>query len=521
MFSGAVMKRQRFVSQHSLTRILQEAAEAWKRQEYQQTIENLERVIRLDPANARVLLDLGRAYGLRYDYSAAERCFEKAVRVAAKKLEALADAGRRCQEFGSFAMARNYFERAATQPGISAGVLVTLSEFSERHARLDEASQWVERALAEQPDHPGALLARARLCRLQGRIEAAEAGVRSLLAKSFEEVPTRARAWYELGNILDRQRRFDEAMAALLEAKALLRPASLQHQHTLAGIQARVREMEQTISSSVLERWFESRDALQPHRRLAVLCGHPRSGTTLLEQVLDSHPAIASAEETHILHDEAYLPLSRGFSPEASLLEVLESAPVSALQKSRQDYFRFTELFTGKAIGERLLIDKNPALNVLIPAVARIFPEAQFLVAIRDPRDVCLSCFMQPLALNPVSSAYLSLEGTANQYASVMGFWRAILPRLRNRWMEIRYETVVQGLEPSSREVLAFLGIGWDDVVLRFHEHAQTKALRSPSYAEVTKPVSKAAVGRWRNYRKYLEPYVSKLEPFVRAYGYG
>jgi tetratricopeptide (TPR) repeat protein len=406
------------------------------------------------------------------------------------------------------------------ETSVPASVLVTLSELSERHARLDEASQWVDRALASQADYPAALLARVRLNRLGGRLEEAEAGVRSLLAKSFDEVPTRVRAWYELANVLDRQRRYDDAMAALLEAKALLRPASVPYQSTLAGIQARVREMEQTISSAVLERWFDSRETLQPHRRLAVLCGHPRSGTTLLEQVLDSHPGIVSAEETHILHDEAYLPLSRGFSPEASLMEVLESAPVSALQKSRQDYFRFTELFTGKPIGNKLLIDKNPALNVLIPAVARIFPEARFLVAIRDPRDVCLSCFMQPLSLNPVSSAYLSLEGTVNQYSSVMGFWRTILPRLRNPWMEIRYETVVQDLETSTREVLSFLEIEWDEAVLRFHEHARTKALRSPSYAEVTKPVSKGAVGRWRNYQKFLEPYLQKLEPFVRAYGY-
>ncbi len=515
------MKRQSLVSPRSLSRLLQEAAEAWKRQDYQQTIETLERVVRLDPANARVWLDLGRAYGLRYDYPAAERCLERAVRVAPRKVEALADAGRRCYEFGNHGMARGYFERAAEQTGVSPGVLVALGEFAERHSRLEEAALWVDRALAMQADHPAALLTRARLSRIGGRIEEAEAGIRSLLTKSFDEAPTRARAWYELGNILDRQSRFDEAMAAFLEAKALLRPSAASYQQILAGVQSRVREMEQTISSSVLERWFNGRESLQPLRRLAVLCGHPRSGTTLLEQVLDSHPDVVSAEETHILHDEAYLPLSRGFSPEASLLEVLESAPISALQKSREDYFQFTGLYIGREIGGRLLIDKNPALNVLIPAVARIFPEARFLVAIRDPRDVCLSCFMQPLSLNPVSSAYLSLEGTVNQYASVMGFWRAILPRLRNPWVEVRYEAMVQDLEASVRPVFSFLEIEWHEAALRFHEHARTKALRSPSYAEVTKPVSRGAIGRWRNYQKYLEPWLDKLSPFVQAYGYG
>jgi tetratricopeptide (TPR) repeat protein len=514
------MKRPSQVSKGSLSRMFQEAAEAWKRQEYQHTIETLERATRRDPANARILLDLGRAYGLRYEYGAAERCLEKAVRVAPHRTEALAEAGRRCQEFGSYEMAKRYLERAAEQHGASAGVFVTLAELNERHARLEEAAQWADRALAAQAEHPAALLTRARLLRLAGKLDEAESSLRSLLTKSFDDVPTRVRSWYELGGVLDREGRYDDAVDAFLEAKALLRPASVPHRTTLQGIQARVREMEETISSTVLERWFNSQGTLLPARRLAVLCGHPRSGTTLLEQVLDAHHEMVTAEETHILHDEAYLPLSRGFPPDASLLQVLESAPISALQQSRQDYFCFTERFIGKTVGDKLLIDKNPALNVLIPAVVRIFPEARFLVALRDPRDVCMSCFMQPLSLNPVSSAYLTLEDTVTQYASVMGFWRAILPRLRNPWMEIRYEDVVENLEAASRRVLAFLEIQWSEEVLRFYEHARTKPLRSPSYAEVTKPVFKTAVGRWRNYQKYLEPWLEKLEPFIKIYGY-
>jgi tetratricopeptide (TPR) repeat protein len=520
IFKVAIMKRQRFVSQRSLTRLLQEAAEAWKRQDYQATIETLERAARLDPANSQILLDLGRAYGLRYDYGAAERCLEKAVRVAPKRLEALAEAGNRCHEFGSYPMAKRYFERAAEQNGAPAGVFVRLAELSERHARLEEAAHWVERALALHADHPAVWLTRARLSRLGGKLEEAEAVLRSVLAKSSTDVPTRVRLWYELGGVLDRQGRYDDAMAAFLEAKALQRPASPPYHATLQGVQARVREMGETISASVLERWFNSREALEPSRRVAVLCGHPRSGTTLLEQVLDCHPDIVTAEETHILHDEAYLPLSRGFAPEASLLGVLESTPVSALRQSREDYFRFTELFIGKTIGNKLLIDKNPALNVLIPAVVRIFPEVRFLIAIRDPRDVCLSCFMQPLSLNPVSSAYLTLEGTVTQYASVMGFWRTILPRLRNAWIEIRYEEVVADLEAASRQALTFLGAPWNEEVLRFHQHARSKSLRSPSYAEVTQPIFKGAIGRWRNYQKYLEPWVETLDPFIHAYGY-
>jgi tetratricopeptide (TPR) repeat protein len=513
------MKRQRLVSQRSLSRLFQEAAEAWKRLEYQQTIDTLERAARMDPANSSVQLDLGRAYGLRYNYAEAERCFEKAVRVAPRKVEALAEAGRRCQEFGNYDMAKLYLERAAQENGVTVEVLVKLAEINERRARLEEATQLAERALKVDPAHPPARLVRARLERLSGQLVEAESRV-CVLLKDVTSDPWWGHCWYELGDILDRLARYDEAMEAFLEAKALIRPAVVNHAATLQRIQGRVREMEKTITAGVLERWADAAPALQPLQRFAILCGHPRSGTTLLEQVLDSHPGVLTSEETHILHDEAYLPLSRGFTAETSVFEILESAPASRLRQSREDYFRFTELFLGNTRGDKMLVDKNPALNTLIPAAVRIFPETKFLIALRDPRDVCLSCFMQSLSPNPISSAYLSLEGTVTQYLSVMGLWRTLLPRLRNPFIEVRYEELVKDLEGTSRKVLEFLGIPWDAQVLRFDEHARSKSVRSPSYAEVTKPLTKRAIGRWQHYQRHLEPYLARLEPMMKELGY-
>lgn len=278
--------------------------------------------------------------------------------------------------------------------------------------------------------------------------------------------------------------------------------------------------MEATITDRVLERWAAGTTDLQPARRVAFLCGHPRSGTTLLEQLLDAHPEIISAEETHIFHDEAYLPLSRGFSTSSSVLEVLEAAAPTQLRQARDNYFRFTELLLRQSIGDRVLIDKNPALNILIPAVIRIIPEAKFLVALRDPRDVCISCFMQHLAINPVASSYLTLEGTVRQYASVMGLWRVLLQRMNNPRLEIRYEDSVADLEGVARRTLDFLGVGWDASVLRYFEHARQKPVRSPTYAEVTKPIYRSAVGRWKNYEKFLEPHMAQLAPFIEAFGY-
>ena len=91
---------------------------------------------------------------------------------------------------------------------------------------------------------------------------------------------------------------------------------------------------------------------------------------------------------------------------------------------------------------------------------------------------------------------------------------------MKNPSLEVRYEDMVDDLESLSRHVLDFLGAKWDERVLHFTEHAKNKAVRSPTYADVTRPVFKTAVGRWRNYQKYLEPCLGKLEPFLKAFGY-
>jgi hypothetical protein len=240
----------------------------------------------------------------------------------------------------------------------------------------------------------------------------------------------------------------------------------------------------------------------------------------LLEQVLDSHSDVVSLEETEIFRDDAWSPLRRGFPENASHLSTLESASVSALQRSRTNYFRAAELILGKSVEGRLLIDKNPSLTDSIAAFIRIFPEMKILVALRDPRDVCLSCFMQYLPMAAASSSYVQLDSTVDEYIAMMGMWRTVSPLIANPWLEVRYEDLVERLETEARKALEFLGLSWDPHVLGFDEHARKKLIRSPTYADVTKPVYKRAVGRWQNYRKYLEPCLGRLEPFVKAFGY-
>ena len=504
----------------AIERLYREAEEAWGQQDYQKSISLIEQATRKEPYNPSLLLDLARAYGRRYDYPAAERYIEKAVQISKERAHTLGEAGRVCLDFDHPEMAVGYLERASQKKGVSVGVLITLADIYLRDRRVDEAAELVGRAGQMDRKDRRVLLEEAILRRQRGQVPEAESLFHGLLSNPDVGVPVRIRALYELVNILDSEGRFDEAMAALLEVKALQRPHAGPFAATLQHIQNRAKEMERTITTAVLDRWRADAAKLPPPRRIALLCGHPRSGTTLLEQVLDAHSDVTSAEETKLMHDEAYLPLIRDFPEGTSILQALDSSPPSVICHARENYFRCAELLLRRKIGGRLLLDKNPALNLMIPMVVRVFPETKFIVALRDPRDVVVSCFMQALPLTPISSAYLSLEGTVNQYANVMGFWLEMLPRMGDRWIYVRYEALIDDLASKARSVLEFLGLGFEENVLKFYEHAGTKRVNSPSHADVQKPLYRTAVGRWRHYQKYLEPYMTALERFLKAFNY-
>jgi len=503
-----------------IERLCREASEAWGRQDYQKSIALLELAVQKEPSNPSLHLHLARAHGLRYDYTAVERSIEKALQVSQGRIQVLEEAADICSTFKNLDLMLGYLERASQKKGVSLGALISLADIYVIDNRIEEAAELVERAARMDRKDPRVLLKQAVVKRARGQISEAEPQFRVLLTNTSADALTRIRAAYALAGILDGAGQYEEAMTALLEGKAIQRAQAAMFVAPLQQMQKLNQEMAHSITSAILDRWRGDALRLQPPRRIALLTGHPRSGTTVLEQVLDAHSDAISLEETSLIHDEIYRPMAKDFPPGAGIFQMLDSAPPSVLCHLRDNYFGCAERFLRQAIGSRLLLDKNPGLNVMVPVLVRVFPETKFLVALRDPRDVVMSCFMQALTLTPASSAYLTLGDTVKQYANVMDFWRAMFPRMGGQAMHVRYEEMVDDLPKVARSVLEFLGLGFEDKVLKFDEHARTKRVNSPSYAEVRKPLYRTAVGRWRNYQKYLEPYMSGLQPFLKEWNY-
>ncbi len=240
-----------------------------------------------------------------------------------------------------------------------------------------------------------------------------------MLTGKLQSFQVASDAWYELGQLLDAEGDYDGAIDALQRAKQILRRYTGKPFEMWEGIRKRNERMLEVITRDHFQRWHAQGPASEP-LRLALLTGHPRSGTTLAEQVLDSHTDLASADEFNTFSDWVFIPLGKHHPPTTSIPTMLDRTPQERLAKAPHDYWNRTEAMLGEPIGDRLLMDKNPELTYMLPVANRVFPEMKILFALRDPRNVVLSCFMKKLPLNSVSIHYFALAETARKYAHVM-----------------------------------------------------------------------------------------------------
>ena len=271
------------------------------------------------------------------------------------------------------------------------------------------------------------------------------------------------------------------------------------------------REFTRGLAKDVLGIWARSfpEAEREPCPRLAFLGGHPRSGTTLIEQVLDAHPGVAALDEPTAFQDVLQPAFfgTREFTPQR-------------LNRGRRRYLDALAQELGRTAEGKLLVDKNPSPTARLPIWLRVFPELRVLVALRDPRDVVLSCYFQNIPLNGMNVNFLSLERLTRHYADLMDVWLAVRQWEGLVGLETRYEDTVGNLEQEGRRVTEFLGLPWHDDQMRFYEKSARKQFYSPTYQDVTQPVYARSVARWRHYEKHLAPVLPSLEPYCRTFGY-
>jgi tetratricopeptide (TPR) repeat protein len=495
-----------------------EVQAAWVERDMGKCIQLLHKVLEFNPHKMDVRLLMGRAHGMQFEYDAAIDVLEKAVETAPKHERPLAllKAGTMARNFYDPSIAESFFEEAVELAGTVQSKL-HLAEFLLRIRKRDAAKTLVDEVLATAPDDAATNFLWCRLN--EARHDDCLDKLNKILRTQTADL--KAKAGYQLAKMLDLAGDYDAAIQALVTAKTVLMPGREAAVQNRQKNRAKLIDLARGFDTEKHTKWQVQLDQLNPLRKLALLGGHPRSGTTLLEQVLDSHPGIISAEETEIFFMCSLSPLMRKQPPDTALLNVLNSSSTEDRLGARDRYYAAIERCLGVPVGSRLLIDKNPSLTALVPAMFRIFPEIKYVMMLRDPRDVVLSCYMQSFVpVSGVNANYLTLEDTAAEYAAVMGIWTEVRDRFEGNSCEIRYEDMVEDLEGNARKVLGFLGMDWNEAVMDYDRHARDKVVRSPTAAAVTEKVHSRAKNRWKNYEKHLEPIFETLKPCLKALGY-
>jgi tetratricopeptide (TPR) repeat protein len=473
-----------------------------------------ERAREVMPTHIHVLVNLASAYRAIGRLPEARAALDEALRVDPRFAIAHNNLGNLLIDLGDRAEARRSYERAIALDATYAEPLAGLAGIAEEEHQLDAARTLAERALQLAPQQVFASLTLARARLRQDDAAGAAMLLEALLAGTSLSTTNRIVALGTLGDAYDKLARYDEAFAAFAEGNAL------QHEQCAPII---ARESGPLTPASIARATdFVARSNPSEWRPAAIatptpvfLVGFPRSGTTLLDQILASHPAVTTLEERDTLIDAAneLMGGEGGYERWADLTE-------EEIERFRGLYWQRVRAAHPEASLRPVFIDKQPLNAVLLPLIHRLFPAARIILAIRDPRDVVISCFQQRFGINAAMFQLLRLDTAAAYYDAVMRLVELCRAKLPLRVHVVRYEDVITRFEATLGAALGFLELGWDEGMRRYAETAKGRTISTPSAAQVVRPLYGSARGRWRNYRRFLEPYLPLLLPWVEAFGY-
>jgi tetratricopeptide (TPR) repeat protein len=492
---------------------LNEARQFLQEYNFSQAVSAYDKLTQQWPHKAWIWFEFGCAAGGAGQFDLLERAWRKALELEPNNGELPLQMGHRYQLMRQPEKARAAFERAAAAEPRGINPRMALAILLEQNHRFAEAREAVASCLAIDPRDDQARYFAALLDRRENKLEDAERGLRDLMAAGPRHPYVQYATRYELAEVLNRTERFDEAMATLAEAKKLVRAlgnteAMLKEYDEEAG---KYRRTTQALPTNILRTWAKEfpEKSREPIPRLAFLGGHPRSGTTLLEQILGAHPDVAALDEPRAFTRIA-----------AHLFNTSPQLSPARLNLIRRRYVEDLQRELGAIAQGKLLLDKNPSPTARLRIWLRLFPELRVIIALRDPRDVVISCYFQNIPLNPFNANFLTLERAATHYANLMDVWLAVRQWEGFAWIETRYEDTVADLAQEGRRVTEFLGLSWHQEQAQFHEKSSKKQMYSPTYHDATQPVYARSVSRWRAYEKHLAAIQPILEPYCRAFGY-
>jgi tetratricopeptide (TPR) repeat protein len=415
---------------------------------------------------------------------------------------------------GELGRAQSAHSRALElEPGnaVAAAALASIATHRGDHP---EARRWAERALKSVPGFPDAVLSLASAELADNCIDAAERLLHRLILDPRAGALDKARASGLLGDVLDAAGRFDAAFDAYQACNDALR--NFHRSFADAGTLAYTRALTAAVAALEPSRWRCDRtpDSAQNAAGHVFLIGFPRSGTTLLEVILDGHPQLVSLEEHELLIDGVL-----EFMREPLDLGPLVDAAPKVLDRLREAYWNRVR-GAGVDVAGKVFLDKHPLNTLKLPLIARLFPRAKILFACRDPRDVVLSCFRRRFKMNPAMYELLSLPGAAAFYAAVMEFAEQMQRVADLEWRTVRHERLTTDVGQEMGTICEFLGLATSPGMLDFADRVLVRERSTPSTAQLARGLDARGTGHWRRYENHVRELEPVLAPWIERFGH-
>ncbi|MFA7585750.1 MAG: sulfotransferase, partial [Novosphingobium sp.] len=479
------------------------------------------RALTLDPADVSVLT--GQAAFLREQGRLREAVLacDKAIGIAPGYADAWLERGAILAAGGAIAPSRESFATAAKLAPRNSSAHAGLASLGAREGDHAAARLHAERALSLDPGNAIAICALASAEMASGDPAAARARLEALTGGLATPSQNRSLAAGLAGDACDRlgdhhaaYRHYAQCKADFAAIHARAAEGRLTHRQFIEAIDAGLRALTSAD-------WSAPAPAIsrRAHPRHVFLLGYPRSGTTLLENVLASLPGVAALEErpTLVEADQAYLMgnhadivagLARFAQLDADGLEALRDAYWSKV------------VAAGVPADTPCFVDMDPLKGTRLPLIARLFPDARILLMRRDPRDVVWSCFRTNFAMTSGTLDYTSLDRAARHYDALMRLTKRALDLLPIKVHVVQYHRLVQDFDATTQAICAFLGLEWRETMRQFDRTAARRGVSTASAPQIRRGLYDGT-GQWQPYADYLAPVMPILQPWIERFGYG
>ncbi|MDD5247610.1 MAG: tetratricopeptide repeat protein [Rhodocyclaceae bacterium] len=461
----------------------------------------LQRSLQLKPGYPEALVGLARVRHDQDQLEAAEALLRQAVAAAPGMADAYCQLGTTCTELGKAEEAEAAYRQALAIDPALADALNGLGNLRLEAGAMDEAEALLREAIAAAPDNVGArfhLVQAKKVKPGDDNLAALEALATGIDAMSADK---RLSLHYALGKAYDDLKDFARAFPHFLEGARIKR--SKLHYDAEADA-ARTQRIADVVDADYLARLQGGGAASDVP---VFVLGMPRSGTTLTEQIIASHPEVFGAGELADLMAIVQQPPVAG----GNFLAYPENLAPLGRERLSAWGADYVARLVRRAPTARRITDKMPANYLALGLIPLMLPQARIVHVKRNPVDTCLSCFTR--LFNRHQDATYDLAELGRHYASyarLMQHWRAVLP---GRFLEVQYEDIVADMEGQARRLIDFCGLEWDDACLAFHK--TKRSIRTASVTQVRQPIYASSVERWRHYEAFLGPLLDALGEFA------